>query len=92
MTHTSLTTLDTTHTVALHPLTLDGQDIASQTVTVRLTVTGDDDGPGGAWADLTLTNAEQTGEDSFTVDARQARELAGVLGALADRLDALTTR
>lgn len=90
MTDAALTTMDTQHVTTLRPITLPVGAVAAQTVAARLTVTGDADGPGGAWADLTLVNAELEGEDSFSVDAQQARELAQVLHALANRLDALT--
>ncbi|MCT2324951.1 hypothetical protein EBO23_04270 [Micrococcus luteus] len=87
----TLPTLDTERTLTLQPLTIPGGgSVAAQTVATRLTITGDADGPGGGWADLTLTNAELHGTDTLTIDAQQARELARVLVALADRLDALT--
>lgn len=86
----TLTVLDQATELRLAAASIPGTCAETLNVLTKLVITGTEEQGRKGWADLTISGTETVGEAEFGFDAHQARQLAGLLTAIADELDART--
>lgn len=86
----ALNILDQATELQLIPTVIPGTVADTLNVATKLVITGTEDQGHHGWAELTIRCEDFPGTAEFGVDARQARDLAQYLAALADELDTRT--
>lgn len=86
----TLTVLDQVTEFGLAAASIPGTCAETVNVFTKLVITGTEEQGRNGWADLTINGTETVGKAEFGLDAHQARQLAGLLTAIADELDART--